>query len=105
MADNQLVVLSKVFAISTIDLCERMKSRGKATAVIDQILRSGTSIGANIHEANYAASRADFINKLQISLKECFETDYWLDVFYDAKLITHEEYSQMMTQCSKFAGY
>ena len=66
--------------------------RGRAVAVISQLLRSGTSIGANIHEANYASSRADFINKFQIALKECYETDYWLGLFKETHTITEEEY-------------
>ncbi|MBQ7739744.1 MAG: four helix bundle protein [Eubacterium sp.] len=101
MADNKLVTLSKGFAIDTINLCEKLKMRKKATAIINQLLRSATSIGANIHEANYASSRADFINKFQIALKECYETDYWIDVFHKAFIITDEEYSHMYSQCSK----
>ena len=63
MAENQLVTLSKAFAVDTIILCNKMKSRAKSSAIINQLLRSGTSIGANIHEGNYASSKADFINK------------------------------------------
>ena len=101
MADNQLVVLSKQFAVDVIHLCDTMKSRGKANAIINQLLRSGTSIGANIHEANYASSKADFINKFQIALKECYETDYWLEVFHEAEILTLEEYDRTFSQCSK----
>ena len=68
---------------------------------MNQLLRCGTSIGANIHEANYAASRADFVNKLQIALKECYESDYWLSIFVDSKIISEEEYSFMYEKCSK----
>ena len=101
MESNQLVTLSKQFAVEIINLCERMKRRGKASGIISQLLRSGTSIGANIHEANYASSKADFINKFQIALKECYETDYWLDIFHDSKIVTDEEYEKMFAQCSK----
>ena len=101
MADNQLVILSKSFAVVIINLCEKLRERKKATAIINQLLRSGTSIGANIHEANYASSKADFINKFQIALKECYETEYWLDIFHDAGIITDEEYADMYAQCSK----
>ena len=101
MTENQLVALSKQFAVETIHLCDSMRSRGKATAIVNQLLRSGTSIGANIHEANYASSRADFINKFQISLKECYETDYWLGVFHEAGIISRVEYERMFLQCSK----
>ena len=101
MSDNQLVTLSKQFAVDMIRLCETMKTRGKATTIINQLLRSGTSIGANIHEANYASSKADFINKFQIALKECYETDYWLGVFHEAKMLSKEEYDAAFSQCSK----
>ena len=101
MADNQLVILSKSFAVVIINLCEKLRERKKATAIINQLLRSGTSIGANIHEANYASSKADFINKFQIALKECYETVYWLDIFHDAGIITDEEYRDIFAQCSK----
>ena len=101
MADNQLVLLSKAFAVDIINLCESLRERKKATAILNQLLRSGTSIGANIHEANYASSKADFINKFQIALKECYESDYWLEVFQAAGIITDEEYTKKFGQCSK----
>ena len=101
MSENQLVLFSKAFAVDIIRICDTMESRGKAAAVINQLLRSGTSIGANIHEANYASGRSDFIFKLQIALKECYETDYWLDVFYQAEMITQEEYKALIAECSK----
>ncbi|MCQ2478544.1 MAG: four helix bundle protein [Clostridia bacterium] len=101
MKDNQLVNLSKSFAISIINLNNSIKSRGTSNAIINQLLRSGTSIGANIHEANYASSRADFINKLQIALKECYETDYWLDIFAQSEIIQKSEYDDLFVQCSK----
>jgi four helix bundle protein len=101
MADNQLVILSKAFSVDIIRLCENLRERKKATAILNQLLRSDTSIGANIHEANYASSKADFINKFQIALKECYETDYWLDIFHNAGIITDEEYVVMFAQCSK----
>ena len=101
MADNQLVLLSRTFAVEIINICEKLRERKKATAIINQLLRSGTSIGANIHEANYASSKADFINKFQIALKECYETEYWLGVFHDSIIVTDEEYSDIFTKCSK----
>ena len=101
MAKEQLLPLSKSFAIDVIHLCEEVRKRGKAAAIVDQLLRSGTSIGANIHEANYAASRADFINKLRIALKECYESDYWLDLFHEASMITEEEYNSLHAKCGK----
>ncbi len=101
MAENQLVSLSKAFAVEIINLCDSLKRRGKATVIINQLLRCGTSIGANIHEANYASSKADFINKFQIALKESYETDYWLEVFHDSEIITDEEFTDIFSRCSK----
>ena len=101
MTDNTLVILSKTFSAEVIKLCEAIRSRGRPAVLINQFLRCGTSIGANIHEANYASSRADFINKLQIALKECYETDYWLSIFHESEIITDEEYRKMYNECSK----
>ena len=101
MPENLLVDLSKDFAVSIINACEAIRSQGKATAVISQLLRCGTSIGANIHEGNYASSKADFINKFQIALKECYETDYWLEVFSKAEMIEKGEYISLVAQCSR----
>ena len=101
MSENQLVLLSKAFAVDIINTCDIIKERKRASAIISQLLRSGTSIGANIHEANYASSKADFVNKFQIALKECYETDYWLDIFHDSRIITDEEHKGLFSKCSK----
>ena len=101
MEENKLVDLSKQFAVDIVNLCTEIKENRKGNVLSNQLLRSGTSIGANIHEANYAASKADFINKFQIALKECYESDYWLELFKDTKMITEEEYEDMFNKCSK----
>lgn len=101
MAREQLLPLSKSYAIDVIRLCEEIRRQGRALAIVDQLLRSGTSIGANIHEANYASSRADFINKLRIALKECYESDYWLDLFHETNLISDEAFNSMRDKCGK----
>lgn len=101
MKENKLIDLSKQFAVDIVNLCTEIKENRKGNILLNQLLRSGTSIGANIHEANYASSKADFINKLQIALKECYETDYWLGLFKDTKMITKEEYADMFGKCSK----
>ncbi len=101
MKENILIELSKHFAVDVVNLCTGIKENKKGNVLINQILRSGTSIGANIHEANYASSKADFINKFQIALKECYETDYWLWLFKETKTITDNEYSDMYNKCSK----
>ena len=101
MKENALVNLSKAFAVDVINLCDDLKKAKKGNVLLNQLLRSGTSIGANIHEANYASSKADFINKLQIALKECYETDYWLGIFNDAHIITDKSYTDLFSKCSK----
>lgn len=101
MKENLLIDLSKQFAVDVVNLCTEIKEHRKSNALLNQLLRSGTSIGANIHEANYAASKADFINKFQIALKECYETDYWLGLFKDTYIVTDDEYADMFAKCSK----
>ena len=101
MKENVLIDLSKQFAVDIVNLCTEIKEHRKSNVLLNQLLRSGTSIGANIHEANYASSKADFINKFQIALKECYETDYWLGLFKDTNMITDEEYTVLFSQCSK----
>ena len=101
MKENILVDLSRRFAVDIVNLCSEIKEHRKSNVLLNQLLRSGTSIGANIHEANYASSKADFINKFQIALKECYETDYWLGLFKDTHMITEEEYKDMFAKCSK----
>ena len=101
MKENTLIQLSKNFAVDIINLCSNVKDTKRGNILINQLLRSGTSIGANIHEGNYASSRADFINKFQIALKECYETDYWLSIFRDSRIITEAEYNELFSKCSK----
>ena len=101
MKENMLIDLSKQFAVDVVNLCTEIKEHRKSNVLLNQLLRSGTSIGANIHEANYAASKADFINKFQIALKECYETDYWLGLFKNTNMITQNEYDTLYSQCSK----
>ena len=77
MSDNKLVALSFDFAKAIVSLVDGIKTP-KSSYMIDQLARAGTSVGANIHEAQYAHSKADFIAKLEIALKEANETEYWL---------------------------
>ena len=101
MRENALVDLSKQFAVEIVNLCTEMKEHKISSILLNQLLRSGTSIGANIHEANYASSKADFVNKFQIALKECYETDYWLGLFKETNLITPDKYEELFSHCSK----
>lgn len=98
MTDNILIDLSMNFAVEIVNLCESMK--GKST-LTNQLLRSGTSIGANIHEANYASSKADFISKMQIALKECHETEYWLKLFVKTNTINGSIYNKLSNDSGK----
>lgn len=90
MSESPLIIKSKEFALSVIRACKELRNARCESALINQFLRSGTSIGANIREAFYAHGKADFIAKLQIALKECAETEYWIELltesgYYDGK--------------------
>ncbi len=84
MANSPLIVKSKTFALCAIQVCKELKMAKCESALINQFLCSGTSIGANIREAFYAHGKADFIAKLQIALKECSETEYWLELLIES---------------------
>ena len=98
MTDNILIDLSMNFAVEIVNLCESLKGKNSLT---NQLLRSGTSIGANIHEANYASSKADFISKMQIALKECYETEYWLELFARTNILSKDQYKSLKNSCGK----
>ena len=92
MHDSPLMIKSKVFALDIIKLCNEIREKKHESILSKQLVRSGTSIGANIREAFYAHGTADFIAKLQIALKECSESEYWLELliesgYYDDKAI------------------
>ena len=75
---------SKAFALQIIKVCNEVKEKKRESVLTNQLIRSGTSIGANIREALYAHGRADFIAKLQIALKECSESEYWLELLIES---------------------
>ncbi len=87
MADSILRIKSKQFAVDIIYACREMRKNKVEYALIDQLLRSGTSVGANIYEAQFAHGIKDFISKLEIALKECNECDYWLDILLSTQSI------------------
>ena len=89
---NQLREDAIEFAIQISDLCDEIKG---CSVYVNQIVRSASSIGANIHEANYAQSKADFISKLQIALKECYETEYWLELIFRKGKMTELTYKDL----------
>lgn len=84
MVDSPLLTKSKAFALEIIRICNEVKRSQKESVLTNQLVRSGTSIGANIREAFYAHSKADFIAKLQIALKECSESEYWLELLIES---------------------
>ena len=96
MADSKLVELSMVFAVNTLKLCDGIKGH---YSLVNQLERSSTSIGANIREANYAHSKPDFVSKLQIALKECYETEYWLELLERAELVSPNLISSLLHDC------
>ena len=98
MSENLVLDLSMQFAIDIVNLCESLKGKN---SLINQLLRSGTSIGANIHEGNYASSKADFIAKFQIALKECYETEYWLKLFAKTNIISEQVYNKLINDSGK----
>ena len=84
MTESALIIKSKEFALAVIKVCKELRTVKCESALINQFLRSGTSIGANIREAFYAHGKADFIAKLQIALKECSETEYWIELLLES---------------------
>ena len=98
MQDNKLVDLSFEFAKSIVNLVDNIKAP-KSSYMIDQLARAGTSVGANIHEAQYAHSKADFIAKLEIALKEASETSYWLKLLMETGRINDPEYQNAEKLC------
>lgn len=96
MAENKLADMSTEFAVKILNLTDGIKGH---YSLSNQLERSGTSIGANIREAKYAHSKADFIAKLQISLKECYETEYWIDIAQKAGIVSDENAKGVLHDC------
>ena len=99
MRNDELSVQSMDFAVQIINLVKDLKSKHE-TVISNQIGRSGTSIGANIREAQYAHGKPDFIAKLQIALKEANETGYWLELLYKTNYIDEETYKSLDAACA-----
>ncbi len=99
MSNSILRDKAKNFAKNIVFLCRNMKSEHKEAVLINQLLRSGTSIGANIHEAQYAQGTKDFISKLEIAQKECYETEYWLELFVKSEILDRQIAKELYNQC------
>lgn len=99
MSNSIMLDNSKKFAIKIVILCKEIKETEKEYVLTNQLLRSGTSIGANIHESKYAQSPADFISKMKIALKECYETEFWLELLYEGKYLKEECFKPLVNEC------
>ena len=99
VSDSKLRDMSMDFSVMMIDLVKELK-RKRENIISNQIGRSGTSIGADIYEARYAHSRADFAAKLQIALKEASETGYWIELLYKTEYIDEKKYNELNKRCS-----
>ena len=95
--NNNVAQKSLEYAVRIVNLCRVLKEKRREFIISDQILRSGTSIGANVREANSAQSKADFISKMSIAQKECDETGYWLELLYRTKTLNTREYDSIMS--------
>ena len=99
MKESSLRDKAKNFALHVIAVCDGIDGRKGRGVLINQITKSSTSIGANIHEANYGSSRSDFINKLHIALKECIETQYWIEMLCGSGCISDEVARDLLSEC------
>ena len=110
-ADNQVLTDSKAFALRIIRLYNYLKEEKQVYVLSKQILRSGTSIGANIRESvnaqsrmDFIQSRMDFINKLNIALKEANETEYWLELLHESDYLDDKQFESIYNDCGKIAA-
>ncbi len=99
MKENKLAELSMEFSVDIISLVKQLKTNHESI-ISNQIGRSGTSIGANIHEAQYAQGKKDFISKLEIALKEASETGYWLELLHRTKYIDEQTFKSLSAKCT-----
>ncbi len=95
---------SLTFAVRIVKLCEYLVEAKKEYVLSKQLLRSGTSIGANIREAKFAQSRKDFISKCSIALKEAGETQYWLELLCRAEILSQKEYESISSDCNELVA-
>ncbi len=98
MSKSVMLDKSKDFAVEVIELCKSIKETKKESVMTNQLIRSGTSVGANIHESKYAQSTSDFINKMQVALKECYESEYWLELLNRTGYIDDKRYKAIINE-------
>ena len=98
MSKETIKEMAVELTVEITELCDVIQAK---TVFTNQLLRSCSSIGANAHEAHYAQSRADFIHKLEISLKECYETEYWLEILYKTHSLSEVMYKTLSDKCGR----
>ena len=101
MSDSVLRDKAKIFAKDIVFLCRKIKQNGVESTLVNQLLRCGTSVGANIHEAQYAQGTKDFISKLEIALKECNESDYWLELVFETDTLNEADFNSFRNKCTQ----
>ena len=99
MGDNVVLEKSKAFAIRIVKLYQWMTDSKKEFVLAKQVLRSGTSIGANVREAHHAQSKREFVAKMNISLKEAAETEYWLELLHEGGYLITKEFESIYADC------
>lgn len=99
MKESELRTRAKTLALDIINACDEIDTKKARGVLINQIVRSATSIGANINEANYAVSKADFVNKMHIALKECRETEYWIEILVGSNSINQDKANALLQDC------
>ena len=99
MNDGKLLAKSKAFAKEIVLAMRNIRNIEREYVMTDQLLRSGTSIGANVFESTYAQGRFDFISKLEIALKECYESEYWLDLLFETNYLKEQTYRTLKNDC------
>ena len=99
MSESVLRDKSKAFAKDIVFLCRRLRQNNVEGALINQLLRCGTSVGANVHEAQYAQGTKDFISKFEIALKECNESDYWLELLFEVNSLSEQDFKRLTKEC------
>ena len=99
MSDSIMLDKAKDFAVDIVNLCRQISFEKKEYVLTKQLMRNGTSIGANIHESKYAQSKPDFVSKMQIALKECYEGEYWLEIMNRTALLSTEQYRIYLSKC------
>ena len=101
MNDGITYQKSKKFAVRIIKLYQYLCEEKHEFVLSKQLLKSGTSIGANIAEANCAISEKDFLSKMYIAFKECAETEYWIELLFEAAFLSKEEYLSIDNDCKE----